>query len=158
MTCATNPVFESNHAGDQSVTVNPDEGLTAEEITVRNSNAFGESRLSPAMYQFLKKNHLLASSDKDVAYKYIKNGSIGRTIPGKKMQNELIVILDGSLRLVYGQNSAAGGVSGGSGSSTFGDIKCTQSGQKSAIFKVKSIIGHRILCGLILVYSVALCA
>lgn len=117
--------------------------MTAEEISVRNVASYGESRLSPAMYQFLKKSNLLATSDKDVAYKYIKNGSIGRSIPGKKMQNELIVILDGSIRLVYGQGNAVEQSNKSNNnsidsttSSTFGDIKCTQSGEKSAIFKV----------------------
>lgn len=120
---------------------------------MRNVSSFGESRLSPAMFQFLKKNHLLATSEKDAAYKYIKNGSIGRSVPGKKMQNELIVILDGSLRLLYGQGSvggpstksnnipSAGGADSNetTPSSTFGDIKCTQSGEKSATFKVNGV-------------------
>jgi hypothetical protein len=78
-----------------------------------------------------------------VSYKYIKSGSIGRSIPGKNVQNELIIILDGSLRLIFGHGSGSGG-GGGPGLSgadkSFGDIKCTQSGEKSAVFKVGSYI------------------
>mmetsp|Transcript_20064 Transcript_20064/g.33806 ORF Transcript_20064/g.33806 Transcript_20064/m.33806 type:complete len:436 (+) Transcript_20064:508-1815(+) len=130
--------------GDRSLNADPNEGLTTEEISLRDASTFGESRLSPAMFQFLKKNNLLATSEKDVSYKYIKSGSIGRTIPAKKMEQELIVILDGSLRLIFGHRGANPDAStgtnahssGDSSEHSFGEITCTKGGEKSATFKI----------------------
>jgi hypothetical protein len=47
--------------GDRSLAVDPDEGLSQEEISVRDVSTFGESRLSRGMFLFLKKNNLLAT-------------------------------------------------------------------------------------------------
>lgn len=129
--------------GDRSLNPDPNEGLTPEEICVRDAATFGESRLSMAMFQFLKRNNLLATCEKDASYKYIKSGNIGRTIPAKKMEQELIIILDGSLRLLFGHRGTATDIGDVSASSdidscdkSFGDITCAKTGEKSATFKV----------------------
>lgn len=110
--------------GDQAISEDPHEGLTEEEITVRKVSYFGQHRLSPAMYEFLKRNNLLASSENDIAYRYIKHGSIGRSVSVKRKDNDLLIVLDGSLRVIVGHNLCT-------------DVKCVQSGQKSAAFKIQ---------------------
>lgn len=63
-----------------------------------------------------------------MSFKYIKNGSIGRSISGVQMENELVIVLDGSVRVVFGHNKGQGA-----------EIRCTQPGQKSATFKVVAV-------------------
>ena len=127
--------------GDQSIGVDPNEGLTQEEISVRNVSHFGENRLSSGMYQFLTKNNLLATSEKDISFKYIKNGNIGRSLSGKKVQNEVLIVLDGSLRLIFGNSSKVGArcFHLTSDFNNFGDIKCSRPGEGSTTFKVRDI-------------------
>jgi hypothetical protein len=122
--------------GDQSVTVDQNEGLSMEERQVNSVSNFGQSRLSPAMFQFLKKNNLLATNEKDVSYKYIKHGSIGRSISAKQKDSEVIIILDGGVRVVFGNKISHANGHNSSNEKVVANIRCAHAGEKSAYFKV----------------------
>ena len=74
--------------------------LTPQDMTVRIIQRQGFSKLTQNMNQFLRKCNLIPSNATDTAFKYICEGSRGRTMEATKREQEVIFILQGEVKIV----------------------------------------------------------
>lgn len=86
--------------GDSSNEQVGEDRVSDEEASLRDVDQFGRAVLSADMNAFLRKNNLIATLPTDNAQKYISYGSIGREIPAQKREQDVIIILQGSVRVV----------------------------------------------------------
>jgi hypothetical protein len=70
-----------------------------EDKLVRQVNYHGLKYLTTHMHQFLRKNNLLSSSASDSGFKYICSGNIGRCLPARSKESDVLVILNGAVRV-----------------------------------------------------------
>eukprot|EP00602_Paraphysomonas_sp_CaronLab_P003749 CAMPEP_0185034040 /NCGR_PEP_ID=MMETSP1103-20130426/23545_1 /TAXON_ID=36769 /ORGANISM="Paraphysomonas bandaiensis, Strain Caron Lab Isolate" /LENGTH=408 /DNA_ID=CAMNT_0027570529 /DNA_START=401 /DNA_END=1627 /DNA_ORIENTATION=+ len=117
--------------------------LTPDLKTLRDINHYGNSILTPEMNLFLRKNNLLATNPSDMAFKYIYHGSIGRKIPAQKKEQDVLIILEGSVRVVLERsiyhtrddgNEDEDGHDGDPGS-----ITCVREGEPAVNFKTQNL-------------------
>lgn len=114
--------------GDQRALATPLSGLSAQEVEVLGAVRLAEARLSPAVFQFLQRNNLLPASDKDASFRYIKHGNIGRRVPSRQQQSDVLLVLDGGLRVLLGEQG---------GQDVAGSVRCARVGERSATFQIQ---------------------
>lgn len=74
--------------------------LTPQDLAVRVVQRQGYSKLTQNMNQFLRKCNLIPTNGLDTAFKYICEGSRGRTIEASKREQEVLFILQGEVKVV----------------------------------------------------------
>lgn len=74
--------------------------LSPQDISVRIVQRQGYSKLTQNMNQFLRKCNLIPANGSDTAFKYICEGSRGRSLEASKRENEVLFILQGEVKIV----------------------------------------------------------
>lgn len=128
--------------------------ISSDELAVNTVSNAGNTFLSADMNMFLRKNNLLPSLPTDNACKYIKYGSIGREVLAQKMEQDVLIVLQGSVRVVLEKSIVSAlDVQALPESDSDDDeehfkgepvsMTCTRSGEPATNFKVHEIIRSR---------------
>ena len=133
--------------------------LSEDELVIRSVTQAGNVALTNDMNAFLRKSNLLALSHTDPSRKYIHYGSIGRQMPPQRKEQNVLFVLDGSIRVVLEKSiltssefieatqqrsTSTNGIdedddANGGESSRHGEpvtMTCVREGEPSATFKV----------------------
>jgi hypothetical protein len=132
--------------------------ISPEEVAINSVSTAGNTVLSSDMNAFLRKNNLLPTQPTDNARKYVNYGSIGRTVPAQKREQDVMIILQGSVRVVL-EKSIVSALDAKAPESDDSDdeerlhgepvsMTCTRAGEPATNFKVRANRFLVVLCQL----------